>query len=88
VRARAEARKRYALLRSELTIGGKALHDLSGILQDLQSPLTASEHALAIIERNRDLLAPSKLADMLREYVDLERSLKDLEQSAKDAGID
>ena len=43
---------------------------------------------LKLIDENAELLAPSKLAQMMKEYADLTAQIADLDASAKAAGID
>ena len=41
-----------------------------------------------LIDENAELLAPSKLAQMMKEYADLMVQIADLDASAKAAGIE
>jgi len=43
---------------------------------------------LKLMDENAELLAPSKLAQMMRDYADLTNQIADLDAKAKEAGID
>jgi hypothetical protein len=88
VKDRAEAKRRRALLESELQAAGKALHVIAEALPLLGSPVVNIPVLLKLIDENAELLAPSKLAQMMKEYADLTALIKNLDASAKAAGIE
>jgi len=88
VKDRAEAKRRRALLESELQAAGKALHVISEALPLLGSPVVNIPVLLKLIDENAELLAPSKLAQMMKEYADPTALIADLDVSAKAAGIE
>jgi hypothetical protein len=88
VKDRAEAKRRRALLESELQAAGKALHVISEALPLLGSPVVNIPVLLKLVGENAELLAPSKLAQMMKEYADLTAQIADLDASAKAAGIE
>jgi len=88
VKDRAEAKRRRALLESELQAAGKALHVISEALPLLGSAVVNIPVLLKLIDENAELLAPSKLAQMMKEYADLTTQIADLDASAKAAGIE
>ena len=88
VKDRAEAKRRRALLESELQAAGKALHIISETLPLLGSPVVNIPVLLKLIDENAELLAPSKLSQMMKEYADLTAQIADLDASAKAAGIE
>jgi hypothetical protein len=88
VKDRAEAKRRRALLEGELQAAGKALHVVSEALPLLGSPVVNIPVLLKLIDENAELLAPSKLAQMMKEYADLTALIADLDASAAAAGIE
>lgn len=88
VKDRAEAKRQRALLESELQAGGKALHVISEALPLLGSPVVNIPVLLKLIDENAELLAPSKLTQMMKDYADLTNQIADLDAKAKAAGID
>jgi hypothetical protein len=88
VKDRAEAKRQRVLLENELRVGGSALHALSEGLSLLGSPLVNMPSLLKLIDENAELLTPSKLSQMMRQYADLSKRIADLDASAKALGID
>jgi len=88
VKDRADAKRRRALLESELQAAGKALYVISEALPLLGSPVVNIPVLLKLIDENAELLAPSKLAQMMKEYADPTALIADLDVSAKAAGIE
>jgi hypothetical protein len=66
IKDRAEAKRRRALLESELQAAGKALHIISETLPLLGSPVVNIPVLLKLIDENAELLAPSKEAQMMK----------------------
>ena len=88
VKDRAEAKRLRALLESELQAAGRSLHIVSEALPLLGSPVVNIPALLKLIDENAELLAPSKLVQMMRDYADLTNQIADLDAKAKAAGID
>ena len=88
VKDRTEAKRQRALLESELQAGGRALHVLSEALPLLGSPVVNIPVLLKLIDENAELLAPSKLNQMMKDYANLTNQIADLDAKAKAAGID
>ena len=85
---RAEAKRQGALSESELQAGGRALHVLSEALPLLGSPVVNISVLLKLIDENTELLAPSKLTQIMKDYANLTNQIADLDAKAKAAGID
>ncbi|HYW41229.1 MAG TPA: hypothetical protein VE959_00135 [Bryobacteraceae bacterium] len=88
VKDRTEAKRHQAALSAELKAAATVLQSLAQAFTYLNQPRVSTEDPLALLNRHGDLLEPSKLARMIREYADLSKRIEQMDQDARRMGID
>ena len=88
VKERSEAKRKRTLLESELQSNGKGLCDLAMALQQVGTIHQSLERIDFLANQLSTLLASSKLAAMMKEWVEVNHAIKDFDDKAKQLGID
>jgi hypothetical protein len=87
VKDRAEAKRKWTLLQSELQAAAKAFREIGAALQNV-NPNMDLKYMRSVLEKHTDVAAPSKLLDMLKEYIGLTDEVSAFDAKAKSLGLD
>jgi hypothetical protein len=87
LRERADVKRHRALLEGEIQAAGKVFSQVGVTVEHLNINMDLP-YVLALVEKHAKAPSPGKVAEMMKEYIDLSAHLSTLNARIQDAGLE